>query len=109
VSGLARYFAKRNNIMSSIPSPVGMKTAEEHLMRFLAVEGLPGQEKAIGEPVILAISAKNCFLRRGGIHRDSPVHDVGRYARSHGDGVLRFVARLEVAALLTRNVHQEWL
>jgi tripeptide aminopeptidase len=38
--------------MSSIPSPVDMKTAEEHLMRFLAVEGLPGQEKAIGESVI---------------------------------------------------------
>jgi tripeptide aminopeptidase len=37
--------------MSSTP-PVDVKAAEDHLMRFLAVEGLPGQEKAIGEAVI---------------------------------------------------------
>src|SRR5215468_8857714 len=36
--------------MSSTP-PVDVKTAEDHLMRFLAIEGLPGQEKAIGEAV----------------------------------------------------------
>jgi tripeptide aminopeptidase len=29
-----------------------VKSAEDHLMRFLKVEGLPGQEKAIGEVVI---------------------------------------------------------
>jgi hypothetical protein len=46
------YLAERNNVMGSIPSPVAMETAEEHLMRFLAVEGLPGKEKAIGESVI---------------------------------------------------------
>jgi tripeptide aminopeptidase len=38
--------------MSSTPIPVDTKTAEDHLMRFLAVEGLPGQEKAVGEVVI---------------------------------------------------------
>jgi tripeptide aminopeptidase len=38
--------------MSSSTPPVDVKTAEDHLMRFLAVEGLPGQEKAIGETVI---------------------------------------------------------
>jgi tripeptide aminopeptidase len=38
--------------MTSATPPVDMKTAEDHLMRFLAVEGLSGQEKAIGEAVI---------------------------------------------------------
>jgi tripeptide aminopeptidase len=38
--------------MSGTTPPVDVKTAEDHLMRFLAVEGLPGQEKAIGEAVI---------------------------------------------------------
>jgi tripeptide aminopeptidase len=38
--------------MSSTTAPVDVKAAEDHLMRFLAVEGLPGQEKAIGEAVI---------------------------------------------------------
>jgi tripeptide aminopeptidase len=38
--------------MSSTAVPVDVKAAEEHLLRFLAVEGLPGQEKAIGEAVI---------------------------------------------------------
>jgi tripeptide aminopeptidase len=37
--------------MSSTP-PVDIQSAEDHLMRFLAVEGLSGQEKAIGEAVI---------------------------------------------------------
>src|SRR6516225_4560677 len=38
--------------MSSSNPPVDVKSAEDHLMRFLAVEGLPGQEKAIGNAVI---------------------------------------------------------
>jgi tripeptide aminopeptidase len=38
--------------MSSTTIPLDVKTAEDHLMRFLAIEGLPGQEKAIGEAVI---------------------------------------------------------
>jgi tripeptide aminopeptidase len=38
--------------MSSTSIPLDVKTAEDHLMRFLAIEGLPGQEKAIGEAVI---------------------------------------------------------
>jgi acetylornithine deacetylase/succinyl-diaminopimelate desuccinylase-like protein len=38
--------------MTSTTPPVDMKTAEDHLMRFLAVEGLSGQEKAIGEVII---------------------------------------------------------
>src|SRR5262245_26540708 len=37
--------------MSGSAPPVDVKTAEEHLMRFLAVEGLSGQEKAIGSAV----------------------------------------------------------
>src|SRR6516164_7868126 len=37
--------------MSSTIPPVDVKSAEEHLMRFLAVEGLSGQEKAIGNAV----------------------------------------------------------
>src|SRR5262245_63178267 len=38
--------------MSTTTPPVDVKAAEDHLMRFLAVEGLSGQEKAIGEAVI---------------------------------------------------------
>jgi tripeptide aminopeptidase len=38
--------------MSSSTIPLDVKTAEDHLMRFLAIEGLSGQEKAIGEAVI---------------------------------------------------------
>jgi tripeptide aminopeptidase len=38
--------------MSSTTLPVDVKTAEDHLMRFLAVDGLSGQEKAIGAAVI---------------------------------------------------------
>ena len=37
--------------MSSTTPPVDVKAAEDHLMRFLLVEGLPGQEKAIGNAV----------------------------------------------------------
>jgi tripeptide aminopeptidase len=37
--------------MSSPTPPVDVKAAEGHLMRFLAVEGLSGQEKAIGDAV----------------------------------------------------------
>src|SRR5262249_18085961 len=44
--------AGREHTMSSTTPPVDVKAAEDHLMRFLAVEGLPGQEKAIGEVVI---------------------------------------------------------
>src|SRR6516164_1522489 len=38
--------------MSGTMNSVDVNPAEDHLMRFLAVEGLPGQEKAIGEAVI---------------------------------------------------------
>jgi len=38
--------------MSSTTIPLDVKAAEDHLMRFLDVEGLSGQEKAIGEAVI---------------------------------------------------------
>jgi tripeptide aminopeptidase len=38
--------------MSSTTSPVDVKAAEEHLMRFLSVEGLSGHEAAIGAAVI---------------------------------------------------------
>jgi signal transduction histidine kinase len=42
----------RDNTMSGTMNSVDVNPAEDHLMRFLAVEGLPGQEKAIGEAVI---------------------------------------------------------
>ena len=38
-------------LMSSTKIPLDEKSAEEHLMRFLRVEGLSGQEKAIAEAV----------------------------------------------------------
>jgi tripeptide aminopeptidase len=38
--------------MNSTNPPVDVKAAEDHLMRFLAIEGLSGKEKAIGEAVI---------------------------------------------------------
>jgi tripeptide aminopeptidase len=38
--------------MSTLTPPVDVKAAEDHLIRFLAVEGLSGQEKAIGAAVI---------------------------------------------------------
>src|SRR5262249_37710649 len=37
--------------MSNNASPVEVKTAEDHLMRFLAVEGVTGQEAAIATAV----------------------------------------------------------
>jgi tripeptide aminopeptidase len=37
--------------MSSTAPPVDVKAAEDHLMRFLVVEGLSGQERAIGNAV----------------------------------------------------------
>src|SRR5262249_30893359 len=42
---------ERDHHMSSTTIPVDVKAAEEHLMRFLVIEGLSGQEKAIGEAV----------------------------------------------------------
>ena len=39
-------------LTSSATIPLDTKSAEEHLMRFLRVEGLSGQEKAIGEAVV---------------------------------------------------------
>ena len=38
--------------MSSAAVPVDVKAAEEHLMRFLSVEGVTGQEEAIAAAVI---------------------------------------------------------
>ena len=38
--------------MSTTNPPVDVKSAEDHLMRFLAIEGLSGKEKVIGEAVI---------------------------------------------------------
>jgi tripeptide aminopeptidase len=51
--GFGGYFslAERNNIMSNITIPLDEKSAEAHLMRFLAVEGVTGQEAAIAEAV----------------------------------------------------------
>ena len=37
--------------MANTTIPLDVKSAEEHLMRFLSVEGVTGQEKAIGEAV----------------------------------------------------------
>src|SRR5262245_36322848 len=42
--------------MSTTTPPVDVKADEEHLMRFLAVEGLSGQEEAIGDAVIAELT-----------------------------------------------------
>ena len=43
--------------MSSKDIPLDVKSAEDHLMRFLAVEGVTGHEKAIAEAVIKELKA----------------------------------------------------
>src|SRR5262249_16831525 len=43
---------RSTTLTSSATIPLDTKSAEEHLMRFLRVEGLSGQEKAIGEAVV---------------------------------------------------------
>src|SRR5215468_7055208 len=62
--------------MSSTNTPVDVKAAEEHLMRFLAVEGLPGQEKAIGEAVIdelKKVGVPASAIRFDTVHKRIPV------------------------------------
>src|SRR6516162_8164715 len=62
--------------MSSTTPPVDVKTAEEHLMRFLAVEGLSGQEKAIGETVIAElkkVGVPAAAIRFDRVHERIPV------------------------------------
>jgi tripeptide aminopeptidase len=62
--------------MSSTTPPVDVKTAEDHLMRFLAVEGLPGQEKAIGEAVIAElkqVGVPASAIRFDNVHKRIPV------------------------------------
>jgi hypothetical protein len=40
--------SSKDNFMGNRASPVDINAAEDHLMRFLVIEGLFGQEKAIG-------------------------------------------------------------
>src|SRR5262249_38020727 len=67
--------AGREHTMSSTTPPVDVKAAEDHLMRFLAVEGLPGQEKAIGEAVIAElkkVGVPSSAIRFDTVHQRIP-------------------------------------
>jgi tripeptide aminopeptidase len=61
--------------MSSTTPPVDVKAAEDHLMRFLAVEGLPGQEAAIGAVVsdeLKKVGVPTSALRFDKVHERIP-------------------------------------
>jgi tripeptide aminopeptidase len=55
--------------MSTIENLVDVAAAEAHLMRFLSVEGVTGQERAIGEAVVDALKAVG--VPQGAIHFDN--------------------------------------
>jgi tripeptide aminopeptidase len=62
--------------MSSTSPPVDVKAAEGRLMRFLTVEGLPGQEKAIGEAIISElkrVGVPAAAIRFDKVHERIPV------------------------------------
>lgn len=62
--------------MSSTTIPLDTKSAEEHLMKFLAVEGLSGQEKAIGEAVsaeLKKVGVPASAIRFDDVHKRIPV------------------------------------
>src|SRR5262245_34888095 len=62
--------------MSATSVPVDVQAAEDHLMRFLGVEGLPGQEKAIGEAVIgelKKVGVAASAVRFDKVHEPTPV------------------------------------
>src|SRR5262245_7867918 len=62
--------------MSSTTISVDVKSAEDHLMRFLAVEGLSGQEKAIGEVIIAElkkVGVPASAIRFDTVHKRIPV------------------------------------
>jgi tripeptide aminopeptidase len=62
--------------MSSTAPPVDVKAAEDHLMRFLLVEGLPGQEKAIGSAVcdeLKKVGVPASAIRFDKVHERIPV------------------------------------
>lgn len=56
--------------------PLDVKTAEEHLMRFLSVEGVTGQEKAIAEAVtdeLKKVGVPSSAIRYDSVHKRIPV------------------------------------
>ncbi len=62
--------------MSSAKIPLDVKSAEDHLMKFLSVEGVTGQEKAIAEAVAdelkkIGVPAK--AIRYDAVHKKIPV------------------------------------
>jgi tripeptide aminopeptidase len=62
--------------MSSTTPPVDVKSAEEHLMRFLAVEGVTGQEAAIAAAVsdeLKKVGAPASAIRFDSAHKRIPV------------------------------------
>lgn len=62
--------------MASPSIPLDVKAAEEHLMRFLSVEGVTGQEKAIGEAVIeelKKVGVPASAIRFDNVHKKIPL------------------------------------
>jgi tripeptide aminopeptidase len=62
--------------MSNTTPPVDVKAAEDHLMRFLAIEGLSGQEKVIGEAVcdeLKKVGVPASAIRFDKVHERIPV------------------------------------
>jgi tripeptide aminopeptidase len=62
--------------MANIAIPLDAAAAEAHLMRFLAVEGVTGQEAAIGEAVIDALTkvgVPRSAIRFDDVHKRIPV------------------------------------
>jgi tripeptide aminopeptidase len=62
--------------MSSTTIPLDVKAAEDHLMRFLAVEGVTGQEKAIAEAVadeLKKVGVPASAIRYDTVHKRIPL------------------------------------
>jgi tripeptide aminopeptidase len=62
--------------MSASNLPLDVKAAEEHLMRFLSVEGVTGEEKAIGEAVIdelMKVGVPASAIRFDNVHKKIPL------------------------------------
>src|SRR5262249_460312 len=67
---------RKEHAMSRTTSPVDVKSAEDHLMRFLTVEGLSGQEKAIGNAVcdeLKKVGVPASAIRFDKVHERIPV------------------------------------
>src|SRR5262245_16586250 len=60
----------------STTSPLDVKAAEDHLMRFLSVEGVTGQEKAIAEAVsdeLKKVGVPASAIRFDTVHKRIPL------------------------------------